>query len=144
MSLMSAVATDPGEGRTVNYGNGSSAELKIDGAASGGAYAVVEWTLHAGNEPPIHTHTREDETIYVLSGAITAFVGDQEIDVVRGSYVALPRGVPHGLRVHGDRAKLLVTLTPSGTEYFLVARDENDYDPTGFGLEIVGPVPGRP
>jgi quercetin dioxygenase-like cupin family protein len=32
--------------------------------------------LAAGDEPPMHTHTREDETLYVVDGAITAFVGD--------------------------------------------------------------------
>jgi hypothetical protein len=44
----------------------------------------VEWRVRAGDEPPIHTHTREDETLYVLEGAITAYVGDQRIDVEAG------------------------------------------------------------
>jgi uncharacterized cupin superfamily protein len=35
----------------------------------------VEWRLRAGDESPIHTHTREDETVHVLDGSITAFVG---------------------------------------------------------------------
>jgi quercetin dioxygenase-like cupin family protein len=60
-------------------------ELKIEGEQSGGEWAVVEWEVHAGDEPPIHTHTREDETLCVLEGSITAFVGDQRIDVEAGS-----------------------------------------------------------
>jgi len=141
MSLSAPVLTGPKAGRTVTYGNGSSAELKIEGSASGGEYAVVEWNVHAGDEPPIHMHTREDESVYVLAGAITAFVGDQTIEVEAGSYAALPRDVPHGLRVHGDEATLLVTLAPAGAEYFFVARDDSDSDPEKFGLQIVGPVP---
>ena len=70
----------------------------------------MEWRLRAGDEPPIHTHTREDETLYVLEGTITAYVGDQRIDVEAGSYAALPKDVPHGLSVRGDEARLLVTL----------------------------------
>jgi uncharacterized cupin superfamily protein len=37
------------------------------------------------DEAPIHTHTREDESIYIVEGAITAFVGDQQFEVDAGS-----------------------------------------------------------
>jgi quercetin dioxygenase-like cupin family protein len=141
MSLSDPVLTGPGVGRTVDYGDGSRAELKIAGEQSGGEWAVVEWLVRAGDEPPIHTHTREDETLYVLDGAITAFVGDQRIDVDAGSYAALPKDVPHGLRVRGDEARLLVTLEPAGAEYFFVPRDENDADPSRFGIVLNGAAP---
>jgi quercetin dioxygenase-like cupin family protein len=131
----------PAGGRTVSSGHGSSAELKLAGEQSDGDWAVVEWRVHAGDEPPIHTHTREDETLYVIEGAIAAFVGDQRIDVDAGSYAALPKDVPHGLRVRGDEARLLVTLEPAGAEYFLVPRDQNDGDPSRFGLVLHGPAP---
>lgn len=94
MSLDSPVLSGPGAGRTVTYRGGSSAELKLAGQQSAGDYVVVEWRLHCGDEPPIHTHTREDETVYVLAGAITAFVGDQRLDVQAGSYAALPKASP--------------------------------------------------
>ena len=136
MSLSEPVLSGPGAGRTVTYGAGSSAELKLEGVQSGEDYAVVEWRLRAGDEPPIHTHTREDETVYVLDGAITAIVGEQRIDVAAGSYAALPKGIPHGLAVNGDESHLLITLAPAGAEYFFVPRDESDADPAKFGLEI--------
>jgi quercetin dioxygenase-like cupin family protein len=141
MSLSEPILTGPGGGRTFTYGEGSSAELKIAGEQSGGDWAVVEWRVRAGEEPPIHTHTREDESIYVLEGAITAFVGDQRIDVDAGSYAALPKDVPHGLRVRGDEARLLVTVEPAGVEYFFVRRDENDADPSRFGIVLNGAAP---
>jgi quercetin dioxygenase-like cupin family protein len=94
----------------------------------------VEWRVRAGDEPPIHTHTREDETLYVLDGSITAFVGDQRIEVKAGSYAALPKDVPHGLTVNGDEARLLVTVEPAGAEYFFVPRDDGDADPGRFGI----------
>jgi quercetin dioxygenase-like cupin family protein len=141
MSLSNPVLTGPGAGRTVTSGHGSSAELKLVGDQSAGDWAVVEWRLHAGDEPPIHTHTREDETLYVVDGAITAFVGGQRIDVAAGSYAALPKDVPHGLRVRGQEARLLLTFAPAGFEYFLVPRDENDADPSRFGLVIHEPAP---
>jgi quercetin dioxygenase-like cupin family protein len=140
MSLSDPVLTGPQAGRTVTYGHGSTAELKLAGEKSGGDWAVVEWRVRAGDDPPIHTHTREDETIYVLDGAITAFVGDERIEVEAGSYAALPKDVPHGLTVRGEEARLLVTLAPAGAEYFLVPRDENDADPARFGLIVQGPA----
>ena len=141
MSLNNPVLTGPGAGRTVTNGSGSSTELKLEGEQAGGDWAVVEWHLRAGDEPPIHTHTREDETLYVLEGSITAFVGDQRIDVDAGSYAALPENIPHGFTVRGEEARLLVTLQPAGAEYFLVPRDDADTDPARFGLIIHEPVP---
>jgi quercetin dioxygenase-like cupin family protein len=141
MPLNEPVLTPPSAGRTVTYGSGSSAELKLAGEQAGGDWAVVEWRLRAGDEPPIHTHTREDETVYVLDGSITAFVGDQRIDVDAGSYAALPKDVPHGLTVRGDQARLLITLEPAGAEYFFVPRDGGDGDPDRFGIVLNEPAP---
>ena len=141
MSLTEPVLSGPGAGRTVTYGSGSSAELKLEGEQSSGDWAVVEWRVRAGDEPPLHTHTREDETVYVLDGTITAYVGDQRIDVEAGSYAALPKNVPHGLTVRGEEARLLITLEPSGAEYFFVPRDDSDADPARFGLIIHEAIP---
>jgi quercetin dioxygenase-like cupin family protein len=138
MSLSAPVLTGPRAGRTVTSGSGSSTELKLAGEQSGGDWAVVEWRLRAGDEPPIHIHTREDENLYVLEGAITAFVGDQRIEVEAGSYAALPKDVPHGLTVRGEEVRLLVTLEPAGAEYLFVPRDENDADPARFGVILQG------
>ena len=136
MALREPVLSGPGAGRTVASGHGSSAELKLAGEQSGGDWAVVEWRVRAGDEPPMHTHTREDETVYVLDGTITAYVGDEKIEVEPGSYAALPKNVPHTLMVHGTEARLLITLEPAGAEYFFVPRDDSDADPAKFGLII--------
>src|SRR3954447_3707436 len=138
MALSEPVLSGPGAGRTVTHGAGTSTELKLAGAQSGGDWAVVEWRLRAGDEPPIHIHTREDETLYVLEGAITAFVGDERIEVEGGSYAALPKYVPRGLSVRGEEVRLLVTLAPAGAEYLFVPRDENDADPARFGVILQG------
>ena len=140
MALSEPVLSGPGAGRTVTHG-GNSSELKLAGEQSGGDWAVVEWRVRAGDEPPIHTHTREDETLYVLEGAITAYVGDEKIEVEAGSYAALPKNVPHGLTVRGEEARLLVTLEPAGAEYFFVPRDDSDNDPAKFGLIIQDAAP---
>src|SRR5947209_1997349 len=68
MPLTEAVLTGPGAGMSRTYGLGSATELKLCGEQSGGAWAVVEYRVRVGEEPPIHTHTREDESVYVLDG----------------------------------------------------------------------------
>src|SRR4051794_16105110 len=141
MALSEAVLSGPGAGRTVTHGGGTSAELKLAGEQSGGDWAVVEWRGRAGEEPPGPIPTREGEAPYVLEGAITAYVGDKKIEVEAGSYAALPKDVPHGLTVHGEEARLLVTLEPAGAEYFFVPRDDSDNDPAKFGLIIQDPAP---
>jgi quercetin dioxygenase-like cupin family protein len=141
MPLSEPVLSGPGAGRTVTNPRGSSAELKLTGDQSGGDWAVVEWRVHAGAEPPMHTHTREDETLYVVEGAITAYVGGETIEVEAGSYAALPKNVPHGFTVRGEQVRLLVTLEPAGAEYFFVPRDDSDDDPAKFGLIINAPAP---
>jgi quercetin dioxygenase-like cupin family protein len=140
MPLSEPVLTGPAAGRTVTTMRGSSTELKLAGEQAGGDWAVVEWRLRAGDEPPIHTHTREDETLYILEGSITAIVGDTRIDVEAGSYAALPKDVPHGLIVRGDEVRLLVTLQPAGAEYFFVPRDDMDADPERFGIVLGEPA----
>jgi quercetin dioxygenase-like cupin family protein len=136
MPLTGPVLTPPGSGRIREYGNGSSLELKLYGEQSTGDWAVVENVVCAGDEPPMHTHTREDESVYVLEGAIIAYVGDQQFEVEAGSYAALPNNVPHGFAVRGEKVRLLQTLHPAGAEYFFVPRDESDADPAKFGIVL--------
>jgi quercetin dioxygenase-like cupin family protein len=139
MALSEPVLSGPGAGRTATR-DLSTTELKLTGEQSGGDWAVIEWRVRAGGEPPLHTHTREDETLYILEGAITAYVGDQAIDVEAGSYAALPKNVPHGFKVRGEEVRLLVTVEPAGVEYFFVPRDESDDDPDKFGLVVHPPA----
>src|SRR5919202_1400044 len=101
MALSEPVLSGPGAGRTVTHGAGTSTELKLAGEQSGGDWAVVEWRVRAGDEPPMHTHTREDEALYVLEGAITAYVGDQtiegEVEVRRPNHTEKEQAhEPHG------------------------------------------------
>ena len=134
------LAVAAGDGERVRSPLGGDITFIVRAEDSNGKLAVLVAVNRPGEGPPLHIHTREDETICVLDGAITAFVGDERIEVEAGSYAALPKDIPHGLTVRGDEARLLVTLAPAGAEYFLVPRDENDADPTRFGLIVQGPA----
>ncbi len=136
MPVSEPVLNTEGSGEVLEFGNGSSTEIAIGGPQTGGEYAVVRYHVTPGDEPPLHTHTREDELVYVVDGEITAIVGDASIDVGRGAFAALPRGVPHTIRVRSDSATLMLTLVPAGLERFFVPASSEDSDPATFGLEI--------
>lgn len=141
MPISKPVLNTQGSGKSVEFGNGSRAEIAVGGAESGGEYAVVRYHVIAGDEPPLHTHSKEDEMAFVVKGELTAFVGDARVDVGAGAFAALPRGIPHTIRVKSDSATLLLTLVPAGLERFFVPDSAGDSDPAAFGLELHGPPP---
>jgi quercetin dioxygenase-like cupin family protein len=134
MSVQKPVLTPPGDGETVTTNGGSSIEIKVESSQSGGKYGAVLWKVRAGEEPPMHTHSREDELVYVVQGQLIARVGDARVEVGPGAYAALPRGVPHTIEVVGDEATLLASFVPGGLERFLVPRKGEQPDPAAFGL----------
>ena len=138
MPISAPILNTAGSGEINRYGNGSSAEIVVGGPQSDGEYAVIRYHVNPGDEPPSHTHSREDEMVFVEKGEITAFVGDNQVDVGPGAFAALPRGVPHTISVKGESATLLLTVVPAGVERFFVPATEDDNDPSKFGLEIHG------
>lgn len=69
--------------------------------------------------PSRHVHTREDEGAYVITGVLTAEVGDQRFEVGPESFLWMPRGVPHTFANLGDEEVWSVGLiNPGGLEKF--------------------------
>jgi quercetin dioxygenase-like cupin family protein len=115
---------------------------------SNGAFLAVETIAPPGEGPPLHTHTREEETIYVVSGDFRFQVGDDVSDAPAGSFAFVPRGVAHTWQNIGDEpGKLLVTFMPAGMEGFFERLSRmREFDPSEFraaaaehGTEVVGP-----
>jgi quercetin dioxygenase-like cupin family protein len=114
------VSAGPGEQQTFWFLNNRTT-LKIDGDATGGAYGMIESIVPPGYSPPLHVHHLEDEAFYVLEGRFTFRFGDETISGGPGTYVFLPRDVPHTFRVDGDEpGRLLTLISPGGGEQFFV------------------------
>lgn len=56
-----------------------------------------------GGGVPLHIHHNEDESIYLLEGSLVFQVADETFEVEKGGTVYMPKGVPHGFRITGDR-----------------------------------------
>jgi mannose-6-phosphate isomerase-like protein (cupin superfamily) len=92
----------------------------LSGADTGGAYCLLEVSLAPGMSVPRHTHTREDEAYYVLSGELEVVVGDEIFVLKAGDALMAPRDVPHQLRNSGKvENHYLLVFSPSGFEGFL-------------------------
>jgi mannose-6-phosphate isomerase-like protein (cupin superfamily) len=109
------------EGEHVRFGKALGTRRMLDGSATGGTFGLVEHDLPSRQlGAPVHTHEREDEYSYVLSGRLTAQIGDEVIEAGPGELVVKPRGIPHAFWNAGDEpVRLLELISPAGfEEYF--------------------------
>jgi len=105
----------------VRFGKALGTKLLLSSEQTGGSFGLVEHDLPARQlGSPVHTHADEDEYSYVVSGTLSAQVGDEVIEAGPGEVVAKPRGIPHAFWNAGDEPVVFVELiTPGGfEEYF--------------------------
>src|SRR5499427_4851546 len=151
-----ALMRQPGEGQAVWFLS-NHMTIKATVASTGGAFGLVESLIAPGFSPPLHVHHREDESFWVLEGELTMRCGDRSFRAGPGSFVFLPRDVPHTFVVEGEApARMLTLLTPGGGEGVFIEggrpAEEEGLPPAGppdieklkrvserFGAEIVGP-----
>ena len=98
--------------------------LAGQGDTHGPAFVVDDLAPRALGSP-VHTHTREDEWSFVLTGRVGVQVGDSSSVADPGDLVLKPRGVPHAFWNAGaDPARLLEVITPGGFEDYFTALAE--------------------
>src|SRR5207249_687965 len=101
-------------------GKGLGVILRVSSAESGGSVAVIEHTLEPGliSAPP-HRHEREDETSYVLEGALTVQIGDEVATIGPGAIIVKPRGIFHTFWNSGTQPlRFLEIISPGGFEQY--------------------------
>jgi quercetin dioxygenase-like cupin family protein len=99
------------------WGPGDHYTFLVTGEESGGAYFTMEALVPPGGGPPLHVHTREDETFYLLEGELEFHLGEETITAGPGDFVNVPRGLVHNFQNAGsDTARMLLTFTPAGID----------------------------
>ena len=94
----------------------------LSGEDTGGAYCLLDAGLAPGLGVPRHTHTREDESYFVLAGELEVIVGGKTFVLKPGDSLVAPRDIPHQLRNSGEvENHYLLIFWPSGFEGFLEA-----------------------
>ena len=153
----------PGQGPAMPGPAGVQMVLKLTASETNDVISITEYHCPPGDGPPLHRHTREDETFYVIEGAVTFHIGEpgaaQIIDAPAGSTVFGARGTPHTFKNRGTTtAKLLLIVTPPANFETFYARMMGPAEGGGapspaeiqrrvvvygaeHGIEIMGPNP---
>lgn len=126
--------------------------VKLAGADTGNAVAVVRFTVPRLSGPPLHRHSREDEWFYVLDGEITIEIDGQRSIARAGASAFAPRGTAHAYQNFRDEtAHILVMVTPAGLDRFfedVTALNKGLSQPDfarveqlmqSYGMELLGP-----
>jgi quercetin dioxygenase-like cupin family protein len=126
MESQTPVVRHAGEGKAV-WSMGQLHQQKLIGRESGGELTVIDIVQPAGLATPLHIHPGESEAFYILEGHMSYQAGDDVHELIAGSFVFLPRGVPHAFRVR-EKVRILAIAVPSGIEllYETVGRPADD------------------
>ncbi len=108
------VVRGPAEGDPI-WAMGSLFERLVSGQETEGKLDVALVTQPPGIAPPLHVHTHEAEAFYLLEGTIVYQAGEDLHQLVAGSFIYLPQGVPHAFRITGTTpARFLSFDAPAG------------------------------
>jgi quercetin dioxygenase-like cupin family protein len=132
---------------------------KVAGEQTQGRLSQIHLVEPRGAAPPVHLHHDADETLYVIEGDVSVFLGDDRIEAGPGAFIFVPRGAVHTWLVRSEQAELFLTLVPAGLEGFFaevgsaaitgepmpremdVDTDELNRRAEAYGVEFRGPPP---
>ena len=134
---------------------GVPAIIKATSEQTGGAFGLIKYVAPVGFETVYHVHHVEDESFFVLEGELTFRSGDRQIIGRAGSFTFLPRNIPHGFKVTGNKPASFFTLSaPASFERFVLEMSAPT-PPAGppdmeklrslaakYNIEVLGPLPG--
>ena len=105
------IVVRPGEGALVR---GMNMVHKVDAGRLEGGLLIMEGEIAPGGLIPPHTHSREDECSYVVTGEVMFQVGDDVLTAGPGSYVIKPRGIAHAFwNSGGEPAQVMEIHVPA-------------------------------
>lgn len=92
----------------------------VEGTRTGGLGMFEMLVPPNAQVPPPHSHTDNEECVYVLNGVLRYSVDHETRDLKPGDWMSTPRGaVHHFCNTSNEPARVLVILTPDiGEQYF--------------------------
>ena len=110
--------------------------VKTDGESTHDAYSLFEYTIPPLTDgPPLHLHTREDESFICLAGRLDVHLGGQDFVLEHGDYLYLPRDVVHAFRnTYNDEARVISVVSPAGLEAYYQTLADMPPGPKDLGL----------
>jgi quercetin dioxygenase-like cupin family protein len=97
--------------------------IYLSGQDTSGSFALVEQAGRGGAGSPLHRHTREAETFFILDGDLDGWSDGEHMVVSAGDTLHLPAGSEHAFRIRSDTIRFLLLITPAGLERCSSARE---------------------
>jgi mannose-6-phosphate isomerase-like protein (cupin superfamily) len=148
-----AFVVAPGAGRTLDLGTFEAVVL-ASAEQTAGAYTLLQTRSEPpGFGPPLHRHLDAAEAFYVLEGEYLMHLPSGRRSCPPGSFVYVPRGVPHTFTVTSEvpGAKLNLFAPAAMLGFFEqlaragadgpVAPEVLDRIAAEHDMEVLGPVP---
>ena len=103
----------PGDNVAIANPVGGEITIMVRGEHTDGRLTALETVVAPGEGPPLHTHAGEDEGLLIVEGRFRFRLGEKVEQASIGSFVYVPRGVPHTWQNIGDRpGRMFVMFTP--------------------------------
>jgi mannose-6-phosphate isomerase-like protein (cupin superfamily) len=107
--------TGPGTG--VDFGRPGWTLLAPSGLTHG-AFELFEEIRPTLGGPPPHVHRERDEAFYVLEGRYRFVRDHEEVELMPGTFIFVPRGTRHMYRTLEPDSRTLSLVAPAGLEAF--------------------------
>ncbi len=128
------------------------------GEKTNGAFCLVDETAGRGETVPMHRHSRDLESIYVVEGELSVFLDNAPGQrAAAGAFAHIPAGAAHGFRVESESARYLLITTPHHGEFYRAisrpsgprgAKPDQTVDEEmimaacrAYDIEYIGPLP---
>ena len=151
--MSDAFIVQPGDGRLLDLGN-FEAIVVASAEQTGDAFALLQTQGEPHDfGPPLHIHHDAAEAFYVLEGEYLMFIEETQAVCPPGTFVYVPRGIPHTFKVistgPGRKLNLFAPAAMVGFfEELAVAEAAGTPTPELLdaiaarnAMEVVGPVP---
>jgi quercetin dioxygenase-like cupin family protein len=143
----------PDQGRLLDLGNFQAVVLAAGDQTSGELTVLQTQGEPSGFGPPLHRHRDAAEAFFVLEGEYLMFIDDEQHLCPAGSFVYVPRGMPHTFKVvSAGFGKKINLFTPAAMVGFFEALAAAEAAGTATpslldeisarnDMEVLGPVP---
>jgi mannose-6-phosphate isomerase-like protein (cupin superfamily) len=111
---MSHAATSGRQEREFVWGQLLRATILTTATETDGRHDLIDASTPPGEQTPLHLHTRYDERLWVISGALTVWAGPDKVTLRSGDYYAIAMNTPHMIQTGPEGARALNISSPAG------------------------------
>jgi quercetin dioxygenase-like cupin family protein len=97
---------------------GATVKVLVSSHDTGGCYTICLVETAGSLRSPLHTHSYEDISFYILDGDYRFQIGGEAIGASTGSWLFVPRQTPYAFCGNHASGRLLVVAHPGGLDLF--------------------------